>query len=213
MHQISLDLMKHEIHGCTHCPRLRHYLKTLRDIYPDYWNRPVAASGPEDAGLLIVGLAPGKHGANKTGVPFTGDASGTLLFDVLAQLKLIDKVRITNAVKCVPRDNKPSGKELNNCQKFLHREIIHHQRLPGPRVILALGQVAHRAIIKSLLLAQKDYLFGHGAVHPLRLDEQRRFWLVNSYHCSRYNTQTGRLTEAMFLSAVETAASYAFDGI
>jgi uracil-DNA glycosylase family 4 len=165
----------------------------------------VAASGPEKTALLIVGLAPGLHGANKTGIPFNGDASGDLLFKVLRHFQLETRVRITNAVKCLPVENKPSSLELNNCQKFLLPEVEIHLQQAGSTVILCLGQIAHRSVIKALALKQSQYPFGHGAIHDL--NEQQ--WLVDSYHCSRYNTQTGRLTESMFQSAVKSAAELA----
>jgi len=165
----------------------------------------VAASGPEKTALLIVGLAPGLHGANKTGIPFNGDASGDLLFKVLKHFQIESRVRITNAVKCLPVANKPSSLELNNCQKFLLPEVTLHLQQDMPTVILSLGQIAHRSVIKALGVKQSQYPFSHGAVHDL--DEQQ--WLVDSYHCSRYNTQTGRLTQSMFQSAVQSAAQLA----
>ena len=165
----------------------------------------MAASGPEKTALLIVGLAPGLHGANKTGIPFNGDASGDLLFKVLRHLKLETRVRITNAVKCLPVENKPSSRELNNCQKFLLPEVMFHLQQAMPTVILSLGQIAHRSVIKALEMKQSQYPFSHGAIHGLG-DGQ---WLVDSYHCSRYNTQTGRLTQSMFQSAVQSAAQLA----
>ena len=191
--------------NCRQCVRLHNQLKQLRKSHPDYWNLPVASSGDEDAALMIVGLAPGKHGANKTGVPFTGDASGELLFRVLTDLGIQDKIRITNAVKCLPIDNKPIAIELNNCQKFLVPEINHHFSMAGPRVLLALGQIAHRSVLKSLDRRQKSSPFQHAAQYQLTA----RHWLVSSYHCSRYNIQTGRLTEAMFQSVVKSAAELA----
>ncbi len=190
---------------CRHCPRLRHQFKKLKQKYPDYWNHPVAPSGNKKSRLLIVGLAPGLHGANKTGQPFKGDSSGNLLFKTLTELQIEGAVRITNAVKCLPVSNKPSASELSNCRKFLIPEITDHLAEAGPRTILALGQVSHRSIIKSLDLSQKQHPFTHGARYELG---QGR-WLVCSYHCSRYNTQTGRLTGSMFYSVVKFAADLA----
>ena len=157
-------------------------------------------AGPGDPALLIVGLAPGMHGANRTGMPFTGDASGELLFRVLDETDLTDRVRITNAVKCLPVRNLPSATEIRNCSRFLVDELRDH----APTVVLALGGVAHRAIIAALGLRQADYPFGHGHTHTLP-----EFVLVDSYHCSRYNTQTGRLTHAMFLEVIRQAGSLA----
>lgn len=177
---------------------MQRQFRQLRKTFPDYWNRPVPPTGNPDASLLVVGLAPGKHGANCTGVPFKGDAAGELLYGVLEAFGLTHKVRITNAVKCLPVANLPNTGEVDNCRRFLEAE------LDTPRVILALGGIAHRATLKALGLPLAPYKFAHGVVHTLgaRL-------LVDSYHCSRYNTQTGRLTEAMFRDVVELAATRA----
>ena len=143
------------------------------------------------------------HGANKSGMPFIGDASGDLLHRVLTRLNGRDRVRITNAVKCLPVKNLPSGKEIKNCARFLQSELAQHMQQPSS-VILALGGVAHRAVVAALSLRQADFPFAHGTVHPLT-----GATLVDSYHCSRYNTQTGRLTESMFMDVVETALKLA----
>lgn len=143
------------------------------------------------------------HGANRTGVPFRGDASGNLLFKTLEALGLVDKVSITNAVKCLPIKNLPTGKEVGHCNHFLKAELIDQQGKGG--VVLALGGVSHRAVIRALGLKQADFPFGHAAVHQLDA-----FTLVDTYHCSRYNTQTGRLTEAMFLDVLRTAGNMAY---
>ena len=174
---------------------MQQQFRQLRRDYPDYWNRPVPPVGPEKAALLIVGLAPGMHGANRTGVPFVGDAAGELLYATLEQLGIRDQVRITNAVKCLPIANLPNAAEIDHCRRFLAEE------LKSPRVLLALGGVAHRAILKALALPLAPHKFSHGARHELN-----RQSLVDSYHCSRYNTQTGRLTKAMFRRVVELAA-------
>ena len=174
---------------------MQQQFRQLRRDYPDHWNRPVPPVGPENAPLLIVGLAPGMHGANRTGVPFRGDVAGELLYSTLEQLGIRNQVRITNAVKCLPIANLPNAAEIDQCRRFLVEE------LNSPRVLLALGGVAHRAILKALGLPLASWKFSHGARHEL--DQQ---WLVDSYHCSRYNTQTGRLTEAMFHSVVELSA-------
>ncbi len=172
--------------------------------HADYWNRPVAPHGDSESSILIIGLAPGLHGANKTGIPFTGDASGYLLNKVLAALGLVDRVRITNAVKCLPISNLPSAQESTNCHRFLRSEINEHSdraTSTSPRVLFVLGGAAHRNVIKVSGLRQRDYTFGHGRVHPLK----DNVWIVDSYHCSRYNTQTGRLTEEMFQNAMNKA--------
>jgi uracil-DNA glycosylase family 4 len=189
-----------ELLTCKKCRRLDNQLKRLRVSHPDYWNRPVPACGAPDADLLIVGLAPGLHGANRTGKPFTGDASGELLFDVLETLQLTERVRITNAVKCLPVKNLPSGREVQNCARFLASDLENHKSDDGG-IMLILGGVAHRAVIRSLGLRQTEYPFGHGRVH-----QAGNWTFVDSYHCSRYNTQTGRLTRDMFLEVVSKAA-------
>jgi uracil-DNA glycosylase family 4 len=190
---------------CRLCPRLATFLDRVSEKHPDYYCRPVAPFGDPGARLLIVGLAPGMHGANRTGRPFTGDYAGVLLYETLHKfgfsnqpqslsaddpLELQD-CRITNSVKCLPPDNKPIGSEISTCNGYLAREL---ELLPAPRVVLALGGIAHRAVIRATGLRQASYTFGHAAEH--RLDG--RFLLLDSYHCSRYNTNTGRLTTAMF---------------
>ncbi len=189
---------------CRLCPRLASFLDDTRERYPEYFCRPVPPFGDESARLLIVGLAPGMHGANATGRPFTGDYAGVLLYETLHRhgfssaavsesaddgLELLN-ARITNAVKCLPPENKPVGAEINTCNAYLAEEL---QSLAAGSVILALGGIAHRAVIKALGGKQKDYVFGHAAEHLID-----GFTLLNSYHCSRYNTNTGRLTAAMF---------------
>ena len=190
--------------SCRACPRLAGFLDDVQDRYPDYYCRPVPPFGAPDARFLIVGLAPGMHGANRTGRPFTGDHAGILLYQMLHKygfgsrdhsesagddLELID-CRITNAVKCLPPDNMPVGAEINTCNEFLANEL---HSLPRDSVVMALGGIAHRAIIKAMGLRQADYKFGHAALHELG-----DFQVLDSYHCSRYNTNTGRLTEVMF---------------
>lgn len=189
---------------CRQCDRLATFLDQVQERYPDYYCRPVPPFGDSNARFLIVGLAPGMHGANASGRPFTGDHAGILLYQMLHKygfasrdhsksvddgLELTD-CRITNAVKCLPPDNKPVGAEINTCNSFLENEL---RTLPKGAVVLALGGIAHRAIVKALRLRQADYKFGHNVLHDLG-----EFQLVDSYHCSRYNTNTGRLTEAMF---------------
>ena len=189
---------------CRACPRLAGFLDEVNTRYPEYYCRPVPPFGDASARLLIVGLAPGMHGANRTGRPFTGDHAGILLYETLHKygfgsapesvsaddgLALLD-CRITNAVKCLPPDNKPVGAEINTCNRYLANELDTMQ--PGS-VALALGGIAHRAIVKARGLRQADYKFAHAAEHDLGA-----FFMLDSYHCSRYNTNTGRLTPAMF---------------
>ena len=189
---------------CRQCPRLAAFLDDVSERQPGYYCRPVPPFGDTAARLLIVGLAPGMHGANRTGRPFTGDYAGVLLYETLHKfgfstgpestsaddaLQLLD-CRITNAVKCLPPDNKPVGAEINTCNAFLANEL---GTLAARSVVLALGGIAHRAVIKALGLRQADYKFAHAASHDL--GELR---MLDSYHCSRYNTNTRRLTPEMF---------------
>ncbi len=190
---------------CRACPRLASFLDEVQEKFPSYHARPVAPFGAEDARLLVVGLAPGMHGANATGRPFTGDHAGILLYATLFRygfstapesisrddgLRLID-CRITNAVKCLPPQNKPVGGEVNNCNNYLAQELA---AAPDGGVVVALGLVAHKAVIKAHGLRQMEYVFAHNQQHHL----PSGLILVDSYHCSRYNTQTRRLTTEMF---------------
>jgi uracil-DNA glycosylase len=199
---------------CAACPRLADFLAQSREKLPGYFCRPVPAFGDAAPGLLIVGLAPGLHGANRTGRPFTGDYAGVLLYETLHAygyatrpvsvsaddgLELIG-CRITNAVKCVPPENKPETAEIKRCNAYLHAELA---ALPTSTSLLALGLVAHKAVLMALGLKQSAYAFGHAAEH--RLPDGRR--LVDSYHCSRYNTQTHRLTPQMFRAVFDQLAS------
>jgi len=201
---------------CRACPRLANFLDDVNARYPEYYCRPVPPFGDAAARLLIVGLAPGMHGANRTGRPFTGDHAGILLFETLHKfgfstraeslaadddLALID-CRITNAVKCLPPDNKPVGAEINTCNAYLANELF---GLARGSVVLALGGIAHRAIVKAQGLRQADYKFAHAAVHDFE-----SFSVLDSYHCSRYNTNTRRLTTGMF-EAVFAAARAMLD--
>ncbi len=198
--------------NCERCPRLAGFLAEVRQDYPAYHARPVAPFGDPRARLIVVGLAPGFHGANATGRPFTGDFAGILLYKTLYLwgfanqpeavdredgLTLID-CRITNAVKCLPPQNKPTGHEVNTCNRYLAAEL---KPLASGAVILALGAIAHRAVVKAYAGKQKAYQFAHGAEHRL----PGGLALLDSYHCSRYNTQTRRLTEAMFSAVVGRA--------
>lgn len=193
--------------GCIKCPRLAEFLGQVRNDHPEYYARPVPPFGAEDPHLLIVGLAPGMHGANRTGRPFTGDFAGILLYRTLHKygfasapgsigvddgLELID-CRITNAVKCLPPQNKPEPAEIRQCNGYLGEEI---DGLGEGAAIMALGTIAHQAVLRAQGLKLKEFSFGHGAVHAL----PRGMTLYDSYHCSRYNTQTKRLTAEMFES-------------
>lgn len=197
---------------CRQCKRLADFLDQVALEYPDYFARPVPAFGDPEARLLVVGLAPGMHGANATGRPFTGDHAGILLYQTLFRhgfasapesvsaddgLSLID-CRITNAVKCLPPQNKPLGSEVNNCRSFLEQEML---ALPQGGVILALGSIAHRSVVAGFSLKQKDLPFAHAAEHSL----PGKRVLLDSYHCSRYNTQTRRLTPEMFDAVFQRA--------
>lgn len=199
--------------GCRECPRLAAFLDEVRVEHPAYFSRPVPPFGDPSAALLIVGLAPGKHGANRTGRPFTGDFAGILLYESLHEygfanhagsdnprdgLKLID-CRITNAVKCLPPQNKPETAEIRQCNHYLAEEIARS----APKVILALGSIAHQAVLMARGLKIRDYRFGHHAVHDLPgVSGERGIRLYDSYHCSRYNTQTRRLTPPMFKAVI-----------
>ena len=191
--------------NCDRCPRLSTFLREVKKSHPDYHARPVAPFGDPNSHFLIVGLAPGMHGANATGRPFTGDYAGILLYETLYKfgfasapesvsqddgLTLVN-CRITNAVKCLPPENKPVGSEINTCNEFLASELA---SLPPKSVVLALGTIAHKSVLKALNEKQSAYSFSHCAVHNINDD----LTLVDSYHCSRYNTQTRRLTSAMF---------------
>lgn len=194
--------------NCKKCKRLVKFLKEVKKEHSNYYCKPVPAFGDTKAQVLIVGLAPGLHGANATGRPFTGDQSGLMLFKTLHKhgfsnkpvsesadddLKLIN-CRITNAVKCLPPQNKPVGDEISTCNKYLEVEL---SALPENSVVIALGSIAHKAVIKAFNLRQKDYKFSHLSEYILNT-KNSSCTLVSSYHCSRYNTQTKRLTEEMF---------------
>lgn len=196
---------------CPRCPRLKALREDLRVRHPDWHNAPVPSFGSVDGRLLVVGLAPGLKGANRSGRPFTGDFAGGLLFATLGKyglaagtyraprddapwggdtLSLVD-ARLTNAVRCLPPDNKPLPAEIKTCRDFLAGEIRAMARL---RAIVALGRVAHDASLAALGHKAGQFAFGHGRIHAL----PSGLLLADSYHCSRYNTNTGRLTPAMF---------------
>jgi uracil-DNA glycosylase family 4 len=190
---------------CLLCPRLAAFREAQRADHPEWFNAPVPSFGDERAELLIVGLAPGLRGANRTGRPFTGDHAGTLLYDTLRKFGfaggvydarpddglVLHRARITNAVRCVPPQNKPQPAEIATCRRFLAGELAAADRV---RAILALGAVAHASVIAALGLRRALFPFGHGRLHAL----PQGGLLADSYHCSRYNTNTGKLTVAMF---------------
>lgn len=196
---------------CALCPRLVTFRAQNSTAYPDFHNAPVPSFGPLDASLLIVGLAPGLKGANRTARPFTGDYAGDLLYPTLIEFGLADghygadphdglqprDCRITNAVRCVPPENKPIGAEIKACLPFLTNEIA---AMPRLQAILALGGIAHNALLASFGHKQKAFRFAHGARHAIAPG----LTLFDSYHCSRYNVNTGRLTAAMFQSVIGT---------
>lgn len=195
---------------CRLCPRLAEFRDKNREQFPDKFNAPVPSFGPLEAEFLVVGLAPGLRGANFSGRPFTGDYAGDLLYGTLLKygfakgdyqakpddgLELIN-CRITNAVRCVPPENKPIGDEINTCKSFLANQI---NQMPNLKVILSLGLVSHNAVLKANEEKLSAHKFGHQAEFKLRSGVT----LIDSYHCSRYNTNTGRLTEKMFHDVFE----------
>jgi uracil-DNA glycosylase len=204
---------------CRACPRLANFLDEVRQKKADYFARPVPSFGDGKARLLIVGLAPGMHGANRTGRPFTGDYAGDLLYSTLHQFGFASRAeplnaqgganekltlrdcRITNAVRCLPPQNKPEPAEVKACNGYLAGEIT---SLPKGAAILALGTIAHQAVLRALTLRIKDHAFAHGAIHRL----PNSATLFDSYHCSRYNTQTKRLTVPMFHGVLEAIAAH-----
>ncbi len=208
LHSIDLD--------CELCPRLAKFRRESGQRFPGYHAAPVPSFGDARPSWLIVGLAPGMHGANRTGRPFTGDHAGIVLYETLHALGVssaalsvstddglrLQGVRITNAVKCVPPENKPTPAEARTCNAFLQAEFASLDRV---RVIVALGRIAHDAVLDASGLARTAFKFGHAAEHAL---EGGR-WLIDSYHCSRYNTQTRRLTREMFHAVLARAQSLA----
>ena len=199
--------------ACDRCPRIAAHLAQVRKDYPHYHAAPVPPFGDDHPALLIVGLGPGMHGANASGRPFTGDHAGIILYRMLHEFGygnlpesrhagdglVLRRARISNAVKCLPPGNKPLGVEVRNCNPYLRAEL---ESMPRRLVILALGRVAHESVLRALDRRLRDHAFAHNAVHDLGSGRI----LLDSYHCSRYNTQTGRLTEAMFREVFRTAA-------
>jgi uracil-DNA glycosylase family 4 len=196
---------------CPLCPRLTAFREAQRAAHSEWFNAPVPSFGDEMAELLVVGLAPGLRGANRTGRPFTGDYAGGLLYQTLRKFGfaegvydarlddgiVLHRARITNAVRCVPPQNKPESGEIAACRRFLAAEITNMSAL---RAILALGAIAHQTVLKALGLRPALFPFGHGRVHHL----PNNVLLADSYHCSRLNTNTGKLTVAMFESVFIT---------
>jgi uracil-DNA glycosylase family 4 len=201
--------------ACRDCSRLADFLAGVRSERAGYFARPVPSFGDADPRLLIVGLAPGMHGANRTGRPFTGDYAGILLYRTLHKFGYATRpvsvsaddglelkaARITNAVRCVPPENKPTGDEVRRCNGYLSAEL--RQLAPGTAV-LALGGIAHKAVLAAWGEKAAAFKFAHAARHPLA----DGLMLFDSYHCSRYNTNTGRLTEAMFEQVFELVERY-----
>ena len=198
--------------SCRRCPRLAAFLDAVRTEHPGYYCKPVPPFGDPKARLLIVGLAPGKHGANRSGRAFTGDHAGILLYATLFKYGLATRpvstaaddglelvnARITNAVKCLPPDNKPLPLEIKTCNDYLRHELARSHEV---RAILALGAIAHEAVLRTYGMPTKKLKFAHGAQHVL----ENGVVLLDSYHCSRYNTQTRRLTTEMFEAVVDRA--------
>jgi uracil-DNA glycosylase len=198
--------------SCRRCARLAAFLDLVKHENPEYYCKPVAPFGDPHARLLIVGLAPGKHGANRTGRPFTGDHAGILLYGTLHKLGFasaaasvhvgdglrLDDARITNSVKCLPPANKPLPQEIRTCNSYLEAELAQSLEV---RVILALGAIAHAAVLRAVGLKAGDCKFAHGAEHAISGGRV----LLDSYHCSRYNTQTRRLTAVMFEDIMKRA--------
>ena len=204
---------------CRLCPRLSQFLDEVKVTQLHYFAKPVASFGDANARLLIVGLAPGMHGANRTGRPFTGDYAGDLLYSTLHQFgfsssgepldaegnanseMVLNNCRITNAVRCLPPQNKPEPDEIKMCNGYLAAELA---ALPAGAAVLALGTIAHQAVLRASGLRAKDYAFGHGAQHML----PGGLHFYDSYHCSRYNTQTKRLTTPMFHTVFKSIKEY-----
>jgi uracil-DNA glycosylase family 4 len=202
--------------NCPICPRLVAYRGVNRAENPDWWNGPAPSFGDPACRMLIVGLAPGRQGANRTGRPFTGDYAGDLLYATLGKLGMargtyradpndgmtLHDVMITNAVRCAPPENKPTPAEIAACRPFLRARL---DALPNLRAIVALGAIAHESVLRTLAIAPKSAPFKHGG--ETSVGSQRK--LFTSYHCSRYNTQTYRLTPEMFETVMAQAAAWA----
>lgn len=200
-------------HDCPLCPRLAQFRHANRAQFPDWFNGPVQNWGDASPRLVIIGLAPGLRGANRTGRPFTGDYAGDLLYATLLKFGLasgsydqrpddgltLERTTIANAVRCVPPQNKPTGPEIATCRRFLNASL---EAYGEARVYLALGRIAHDSLLTTLGLKKSRHAFGHGAEHALEGGRT----LLDSYHCSRYNTNTGVLTTEMFERVIARAA-------
>jgi uracil-DNA glycosylase family 4 len=211
-----LKTLQHQIIRCQKCPRLVHYIGQIRKKYPNYWCRPVQSFGDRHATILLLGLAPGRFGSNRTGRMFTGDASGRFMYPILYKLGLANQPNaenaedglklihtyLTAAVRCAPPKNKPTLQEINRCVEYVRQEI---DLLPHLRVVVALGKIAHDAYLHLIGGKKSLYPFQHGAVHQFK----NKPALVDIYHPSRQNTQTGRLTEKMFLEVLSQAKELA----
>jgi len=215
----SLRVLEREIIACERCPRLRDWCRTVAEVKrkayreEEYWGRPVPGFGDPEARLLILGLAPGAHGANRTGRVFTGDSSGDFLFRALYQagfasqpssrnrndVLVLQDAWVTAAVRCAPPDNKPAPDEIRACQPYFEREF---RLLKNTRVVVALGRLAFETILTIAAVRKSDYEFAHDRLHHLGSGWPQ---LISSYHPSQQNTQTGRLTEPMFLSVFQRA--------
>ena len=196
---------------CRRCERLANFLDTVKAEFPDYYCKPVPPFGDPKAEILLIGLAPGKHGANASGRPFTGDFAGLLLYETLFQFGLasqptgahandgleLNNIRIINAVKCLPPENKPTTQETDTCGEFLENELKDN----NAKTLIALGGIAHRAVLKTQGLVLSRYPFAHLSDYTLPSGLR----LISSYHCSRYNTQTKRLTPEMFQAVFKLA--------
>lgn len=201
--------------SCELCPRLHDFLVDLRGKHPDWHNGPVPSFGDPNAQLLIVGLAPGMQGANRTGRPFTGDWAGDLLYSALAEYGFCEntydarpddglrlrRAMITNAVRCLPPQNKPVAAEVNQCRPFLSAQI---EQMDKVKAILTLGKISHDSTVRALGLRLRDYPFGHHKIYDL----ENGMRLYSSYHCSRYNTNTKRLTQDMFYNVFKDIGSF-----
>ncbi|MCX2723315.1 uracil-DNA glycosylase [Roseibium salinum] len=196
---------------CPACPRLVEFREELRAVHPDWHNAPVPSFGAENPRLLVVGLAPGMKGANRSGRPFTGDYAGHLLYQTMLDYGfaegtyearpddglVLKDAMITNAVRCLPPQNKPTGEEIRTCRPFLLATLAAN---PSITAVLALGRIAHETFLTALELRRAEFPFAHGAKHDLPGYDLSLF---DSYHCSRYNTNTGRLTQEMFTSVFD----------
>lgn len=200
-------------YDCQKCPRLAAFLEEQRQLKPDYFNGPVPNFYSSSPKLIIIGLAPGMHGANRTGRPFTGDWAGDLLYAAMGKygfttgvydkrtddgLTLKDAM-VTNVVRCLPPQNKPTSSEINTCRDHYHKSQL--EALPNAKVLLCLGKISHDSTIRALGLRLADYKFGHGTEY----EDQLGRTILSSYHCSRYNTNTKRLTEEMFFEVFKRA--------